>query len=725
MKLKEPGTTLKYLILMAIFISIAACSGKGTPTETLPATTPLPIPSTPTLTFSPAMTPAPTARPLFEGNMEEGLYSNDNLGVSMQYPTEWELEQESSSEGDQLFLSTSDFSLMVFLVSAIDYEESPLEDTFDEIITTLPESFDLETVTWSPEKVAFDLGEATSGLRSVGEGLETNSADLYRLEVIFGQRGTRYALLIMFGLTEAYDANSQELAMVRESLTMYSPHPYGVDRDNALFLSSGQPNTFDPTKWLGSAGGIVGDIFSGLVQLDNNLQTIPDLAERWEVSPDGRVYTFYLRQGVTFHDGKPFTALDVKYSWEHAIDPETESDTAETYLGDIMGVSEVIAGDASEISGVRIIDDYTIEVTLDKPKVYFLSKLAYPTSWIVDQETIDQIDKQPNGTGPFRLVKYDENEIIILARNHNYHRNFVALEYIVYLVFPGPTIRLYEAGDIDIVYIDEDLLERAKDPEDPLYGNVFPSTGLCTSYLGFDVTKPPFDDFLVRKAFALSIDKERYNDVISEGRGVIAYGLYPPGLPGYQPREETFGYDPEAALEALRDSSYRGAEGLPEIVFTTGGAGTDISPSVGLLIDMWKEALGVEVEVEQLGSQTFIEQLNQGNYEQILSIGWCADYPDPENFADILFHTGSQQNHSRYSNPEVDALLEEARSEGNVERRLELYQQIEQRIVEDIPVVFLDHSNVFYDVVKPYLYGYASPPIGVAQSMNLYIEHDE
>jgi oligopeptide transport system substrate-binding protein len=613
MKLKEPGTILKYLILMAIFISIAACSGKGTPTETLPATTPLPIPSTPTLTFSPAMTPAPTARPLFEGNMEEGLYSNDNLGVSMQYPTEWELEQESSSEGDQLFLSTSDFSLMVFLVSAIDYEESPLEDTFDEIITTLPESFDLETVTWSPEKVAFDLGEATSGLRSVGEGLETNSADLYRLEVIFGQRGTRYALLIVFGLTEAYDANSQELAMVRESLTMYSPHPYGVDRDNALFLASGQPNTFDPTKWLGSAGGIVGDIFSGLVQLDNNLQTIPDLAERWEVSPDGRVYTFYLRQGVTFHDGKPFTALDVKYSWEHAIDPETESDTAETYLGDIMGVSEVIAGDASEISGVRIIDDYTIEVTLDKPKVYFLSKLAYPTSWIVDQETIDQIDKQPNGTGPFRLVKYDENEIIILARNHNYHRNFVALEYIVYLVFPGPTIRLYEAGDIDIVYIDEDLLERAKDPEDPLYGNVFPSTGLCTSYLGFDVTKPPFDDFLVRKAFALSIDKERYNDVISEGRGVIAYGLYPPGLPGYQPREETFGYDPEAALEALRDSSYRGAEGLPEIVFTTGGAGTDISPSVGLLIDMWKEALGVEVEVEQLGSQTFIEQLNQGN----------------------------------------------------------------------------------------------------------------
>jgi oligopeptide transport system substrate-binding protein len=268
-------------------------------------------------------------------------------------------------------------------------------------------------------------------------------------------------------------------------------------------------------------------------------------------------------------------------------------------------------------------------------------------------------------------------------------------------------------------------LERAKDPEDPLYGNVFPTTGLCTDYVGFDVTKPPFDDFLVRKAFALSIDKERYNDVTSEGRGVIAHGLYPPGLPGYLSREETFGYNPEAALEALRESSYGGAEGLPEIVFTTGGAGTDISTGVGLLIEMWKEVLDVEVDVEQLGSQTFFEQLNQGNYEQILSIGWCADYPDPENFADILFHTGSPQNHSRYSNPEIDALLEEARSEDNVARRLELYQQIEQRIVEDIPVIFLGHSNVYYAVVKPYLHGYASPPIGVALSMNLHIEHDE
>ncbi|MEJ2488136.1 MAG: ABC transporter substrate-binding protein, partial [Anaerolineales bacterium] len=171
-----------------------------------------------------------------------------------------------------------------------------------------------------------------------------------------------------------------------------------------------------------------------------------------------------------------------------------------TYLTDIVGVQEVMDGDAEEISGVKIIDEYTLEVTLDAPKVYFLYKLAYPTSWIVDQDTVDEVDENPVGTGPFKMAKHVENEIIILVRNENYHLGFVPLEYVVYLLYQGPSLRLYEGGLIDLDTIDEDLLGRAEDPNDPLYGNVQPVTSLCTTLIRLDASMPPFDDVLVREA---------------------------------------------------------------------------------------------------------------------------------------------------------------------------------------------------------------------------------
>lgn len=501
--------------------------------------------------------------------------------------------------------------------------------------------------------------------------------------------------------------------------------PYGVDRKNSLFLVSGEPSTFDPGIWLSSASGMVGNLFSGVVRLDTNLQPIPDLADRWEISPDGKIYTFYLQQGVTFHDGKPFTARDVKYSWERAISPELGSDTALTYLGDIVGVSEVANGEATEISGVRIINDYVIEVTLESPIAYFLPKLSYPVSWIVDEETIDQIEEAPNGTGPFRLVKYDKGEVIVLERNPNYHGGFVSLEYIVFLINPGPAGRLYEAGEIDLIGITDDLLDRATDPGDPLYGNVQSNNGLCTTIVRFDMIQPPFDDLLVRKAFVQAIDKVRYNDILTEGKGVIADGLFPPGLPGYNPDLSPMGFNPENARKSLSESSYGGPEGLPEVVYTIRGYGTGVGKSAAFLVQMWEEVLDVKVVVEQINYRNYLDELFAGNHGQILDGGWCADYPDPENFADLLYHSGSQQNLSNYSNPEVDALLEQARIEFDIQARLALYHQIEQILIDDAAGLFTFHSQAYYLVLKPYVIGYNAAPIGVAQLMNISIVREE
>ena len=708
---------------MFFLLWIGACTAQKTP-QSIPTATQEPSP-TATQIPSPTPTLVPTARPLIPDEDLDGLYRDDLLGVALQYPPSWELLREEFPDGDQILLSNPDSTIFVLLSPTISYDDVPLEERFHEYTAFLPEELGFDAITWTIEASEYGLLDGPVGLRSLGDGEASASGDQLRFDILAVEDGNRTFWLTILSTPEIYEENKASLADIRNSLSVYSPRPYGVDRQNALFLPSGEPDTLDPALWLGGPDEQIGDLFSGLVQLDTNLQPIPDLAERWEVSSDGTTYTFYLRQNVTFHNGKAFTTQDVKYSWSRASNPELESHTAATYLGDILGVSEVIEGEAVEISGLHIIDDYTIEVTLDAPKAYFLSKLAYPTSWIVDEGTVDEIEESPNGTGPFKMIKYDENEVIILARNHNYHRGFVPLEYIVYLIYPGPSLRLYEAGEIDIISISEDLLERANDPADPLYGTVHANNGLCTFYVNFDVSKPPFDDPLVRRAFALAIDRERYNDVITEGKGVIAHGLYPPGLPGYTPDVRSLDFDPEAALDALRASSYADASNLPEIFFTISGSGGDISPNAGLLIQMWEETLGVKITVDQLDSLSFFDELYAGNFGHILSIGWCADYPDPENFADILFHTGSKQNQTQYSNPEIDALLEQARVERDIEKRFELYRLIEQRIVDDIPAIFLNHSQVFYTVVKPYLQGYVSTPIGVAQDMNLRMVRED
>ena len=161
----------------------------------------------------------------------------------------------------------------------------------------------------------------------------------------------------------------------------------------------------------------------GLVCIDENLHPSNDKDQRWQVSDDGRTYTFSLRHDVMFHDGRKVKAEDFKYSWQRACDPDIGSMTVVTYLGDIVGVRQVLAGESKEISGVRVIDDYTLQVTIDAPKAYFLSKLTYPTTFVVDKANVETGGNwwhSPNGTGPFKLKEWDENSSLILERNELY-----------------------------------------------------------------------------------------------------------------------------------------------------------------------------------------------------------------------------------------------------------------------------------------------------------------
>ena len=495
-----------------------------------------------------------------------------------------------------------------------------------------------------------------------------------------------------------------------------------VPLDQALVLAGGEstnPRDYDPATTYSSGDKL---LFSGLVSFDPNLNLTPDLAEKWDVSDDGTVYTFHLRENAKFHNGRAVTAQDVIYSWERAASPALASDTVLTYLGDIVGVREMNAGQADSISGLTALDDHTLQVTIDAPKPYFLLKLTYPTAFVVDKENVESGDewyRTPNGTGPYKLKEWRRFEVMVYEANADFYLGKPSIPYVVFQLYSGDSQRMYETGEVDITGVYS--VERFTDPTEPLHNELLTGVSLCTSYVNFDSTRPPFDDVNVRKAFSMAFDRQKFIDVVLDNQALPANGLYPPALPGFNLSLKGLPYDPEQARELLAQSKYGGPDGLPPIVFTDAGIGTYVNSDVSALAEMWEQNLGVTITVENLEPNFYYQQIYAGNHGQLFSGGWCADYPDPENFADVLFHTGSPQNNGGYSNPELDALLEAARVETDISKRIEMYQQAEQMLVDDAAALFTAHS-LSYQLVKPYVKGYVFTPIDIPIERYMWLE---
>ena len=504
--------------------------------------------------------------------------------------------------------------------------------------------------------------------------------------------------------------------------------PYGcsgtgesASENGMLVLYGGSPSTLDPANCADStAASYMVEIFSGLVTLDSNLEVVPDIAESWDVSPDGKMYTFHLRDDVYFHDGRNVTADDFKSSIERAADPETNSRVAEAYIGDIVGVTEKLAGLADEVGGVRVIDDRTLEITIDAPKAYFLSKLTHPVSYVVDQNNVETGDdwwRDPNGTGPFKLQEWSSGLRIVLERNDYYYRGVAKLEEVVFLL-QGNSMTLYENGGIDIVGVGAADIDRVLDPDNSLNKELVYTPELSLFYIGFNVNVAPFNDAKVRQALCYAVDKEKIVDVLTKSTVSAAWGILPEGIPGYSEDLAGLEFNISKAQQLLAESSYR--DGLPPIVLSVQGSCAGV-PSIDVAIAyMWQENLGIDIEVEALDFSTLIQEAREGEL-QAFEVGWIADYPDPENFLDMIFHCGSVENYTGYCNSSVDALLEQARVTSDIDGRMELYHLAEQAIVQDAPCLPLWFGQNYY-LVKPYVKGFNPAPTIISSLKDVWIE---
>jgi oligopeptide transport system substrate-binding protein len=485
------------------------------------------------------------------------------------------------------------------------------------------------------------------------------------------------------------------------------------------------PLTLDPAISADmSSHTYVMQIFSGLVRLDQDLNIVPDIAESLpEESPDGTVYTFHLRQGVKFHNGKEVKAADFKYSWERACDPGTGSSTAATYLGDIVGAKDMLTGNATEISGVKVIGDYTLQVTIDAPKTYFLDKLAYPTAFVVDRANVEAGQYwwlTPNGTGPFKLKQWAPGQRLVLERSDVYYGQPAKSEQVVFSLAAANPMDLYETGQIDVVPVYLDYIDEVSDETNPLHLELTITPELSLYYIGFNTAEPPFDDVNVRRAFCHAIDKEHIikvilRDMVSEARGIL-----PPGMPGYNETVEGLDYDVEEAKALIAESKYGDVANLSPITLTVEGYGNNIPSYLGAIIQEWQQNLGVEISVRQLETEEFIYNLKQEK-DEMFTMGWIADYPDPHDFLDVLFYTGSEVNIGEYDNSNLDTLLDQAAIEQDETDRLAMYQQAEQLVVDDAACIPLFHGTN-YILAKPYVRGYELGPLGIPDLSKVYID---
>ncbi|MBI4202729.1 MAG: peptide ABC transporter substrate-binding protein [Chloroflexi bacterium] len=488
----------------------------------------------------------------------------------------------------------------------------------------------------------------------------------------------------------------------------------GVPRFQTLALAGTEPRSLDPALSQDTTTHLyVSHIFSGLVRLEDGVRLEPDLAQSWDTLDGGTRYRFHLRRDALFHSGRQVTAHDVAYSLERASSPDLGSPTAAAYLSDILGLRERLAGEAGAIAGLRVVDDYTLEITIDAPKAYFLAKLAYPVAFVVDRLQVEAgpgWQQSPNGTGPFQLKAWEQGQHLLLERAPGHYRPSQGVRYVAFRFLAGPPLRLYEEGQIDAVEVGGGSLSRVLDPGSGLADQLRAYGEQSIHYIGFNTARPPFDDPLVRRAFVLALDRTQLIGSESQESLLLAGGLLPPGMPGYPPATSPPPYDPAEARRLLAQSSYGGPQGLPPIVYTASGLDS-VPGHLGAMAELWRANLGVQVSVRLLPPDEYFTRLAQ-EVDNLFDYGWIADYPDPENVLDTLFHSGSAYNVGRYQDPQVDALLEEARTEPDHLRRTGLYAQAQQLLLAGGAAFPLWHG-VSYVLVKPYVQGYALTPQGI------------
>jgi len=475
----------------------------------------------------------------------------------------------------------------------------------------------------------------------------------------------------------------------------YTPDPNAKPGGSITITYKDDVATLDPAigyDW--QNWSMIKSLFDGLMDyVPGTTDLRPGLAESYEISEDGVTYTFHLRPGVTFHNGREMTADDVVYSLSRVTNPETQSPGA-GFFGMIEGYDAMLDGSATTLSGVTAVDPQTVQIKLSRPDATFLHVMALNFASVVPKETVEEFGpdfgRNPVGTGAYKLADWTLGQQVVFEKNADYWREGIPyLDQITFEIGQEPVVALLrlQNGEVDLP---GDGIPPAKFQEvmgDPAQAErVIQGGQLQTGYITMNVTQPPFDNVQVRQAVNMAINKDRIVQIIN-GRAVPANQPLPPTMPGYTEGYEGYAFDPEGAKALLAEAGF--ADGFETELFVMN---TDPNPRIAQAIQQDLAAIGITASIQALAQANVIEAGGAGTAPMIWSGGmaWIADFPDPANFYyPILGCAGAVEggwNWSKYCNEDLDAQATQADSISDPARsdeRLQMWSDIYTRVMED------------------------------------------
>ncbi len=472
------------------------------------------------------------------------------------------------------------------------------------------------------------------------------------------------------------------------------------------------PTTLDPgIVQDGDTIDLLQNVYEGLVGWSTDNQVEPRIAEKWDIVDGGKTYIFHIRKGVKFHSGREVTAEDFKWTFERNSTGTDKfvNETAGVYLSDIVGMKEKVEGKAKEVSGIQVVDPYTLKIMIDKPRPYFLGKLTFIVSAVLDKDVVkvgEEINKPElmGGTGPFKCVQYVQDQVSVLEAFADYYGGKPAIEKIERPVIKDAATRLnkYKAGELDIVQLQRADIEGVK-KDDSIKNDLQLFERPSTWYVGLNTkVYPQFADIRVRQAIAMSIDKDTIVNVTMQGVNTVANALVPPGVMGHREDAKGLPYNPEKAKQLLAEAGFPGGKGFPEITIYYRESYPDILTVAESVATMVSKNLGIKVTLQAMEWRAFLTK-NNAKKQPFVHMRWAADYLDPENYLSFLLASYGPENRMNHNNPEYDKLCAAADVEPDNAKRMAMYAQAEDMGLNDaviIPIYYQRDAELINPRIK-------------------------
>lgn len=472
------------------------------------------------------------------------------------------------------------------------------------------------------------------------------------------------------------------------------------------------PRSLDPALSTDvPTGRAVGYVFDGLVRFTPDAQVVPGLARSWDVSTDGMTYTFHLRTGVKFHDGRPFRARNVISTFQRVLDPKTKGGRGWP-LYPIDGAKAYAEGKGGSIAGLSSPNDSTVVIRLSEPFAIFPKLLAMPVAAIVPDSLPANFGENPIGTGPWKFVEWRHDDYLKFAANTEYFGGRPKTDSLVARIIPEPSTAVaeFESGNVDVLVVPEGET-RNWEQTDEKKAMLESAPALRVFYVAINTTRGPLADKRVRQALNYAVDANAILDGIVSGRGTLATGVVPPSLPGGDSTRRRFTRDVAKAKQLLAEAGF--ANGIDVELWSSQ---TPPFPRIAQIIQAYLKEANVRVTLVQRDASSMREAARAGKTDMTVK-DWWADYPDAENFLYPLLHTANRGvggNVSFYSNPEFDRLVNDARREQDEARRTALYKQADALEYEDAPMIYLFFYKELY-AVQPWIQNFKVPTIFTGQ----------